>query len=168
MSLKINLGSGQRPFDKSWVNVDVQDRWAPDVVADCRDLKIFEDNTCEMVVLHQVYEHFGLGELDGCVRECYRILEPGGSLIITTPDLSELSKAWIKGKISDYIYCVNLYGAYMSDEADRHKWLYTGKTLAESLMKAASWTTIKSFDWREIAGASIARDWYILGIETTK
>ncbi len=168
MSLLLNVGSGQRPFDKPWINCDIQSKWNPDVVADCRSMPMFDDGSAEIIVLHHLYEHFGLGELDGCVRECHRILEPRGSLIVTTPDLNALTRGWLNGKINDYIFCVNLYGAYMSDEADRHKWLYTGKTLAESLTKAAGWNSIKTFDWRAIPGASIAQDWYILGIEAIK
>jgi predicted SAM-dependent methyltransferase len=168
MSLRINLGSGQRKFGNGFINVDSQPKWEPDVLADANSMPMFENGSAELIVLHQVYEHFGLGELNGCIGECYRILQSGGSLIVTTPDLNELTRAWIKGSITDYIFCVNLYGAYMSDEADRHKWLYTGKTLAESLTGAAAWRTVKSFDWREILGASICKDWWILGVEAVK
>lgn len=168
MSLHVNLGSGQRPFGKPWINVDTQARWKPDVVANGADMPMFEDNSADLIVAHHVIEHVGLGEFDPCIRECYRILKPGGSLIVTTPDLYELGKAWFNGHIDDYIYCVNLYGAYMNEETDRHRWLYTNKTLSKALRSAAQWATVKPFDWRPIEGADIARDWYILGVEAVK
>lgn len=149
------------------MNVDTQPRWNPDVVADCRSMPMFHDGEAEMIVLHHVIEHFGLGELDDCIRECHRILQPGGSLIVTTPDLNLLCRRWIAQGIDDYTFCVNLYGAYMGDEADRHKWLYTGRTLAKAL-QVSPWQTVKTFDFRPIAGAQIACDWWILGAEAIK
>jgi len=165
--MKLNVGSGQRPFGDGWTNVDIQERWQPDVVADCNHMPMFADNSAEMIVLHHVIEHFGLGELDGAIRECHRILQPGGSLIVTTPDLNLLCRRWIAHMIDDYTFCVNLYGAYMGDEADRHKWLYTGRTLAKAL-GVAGWRTVKSFDFRPIDNASIACDWWVLGAEAIK
>lgn len=166
--IRINLGSGQRPF-KGWTNVDVNPKWNPDVVADGAHMPMFEDGSVEVIVSHQNYEHYGLGEADAMVRECYRILRPGGSLIVTTPDLDALVRAWLAGKIDDYIFCVNLYGAYQDSEADRHKWLYTARTLDQALMKAAPWSFIKALDpWRDLPGADIARDWWILGLEAIK
>ena len=55
---------------------------------------------------------------DSMLRECYRILSPGGSLIATTPDLDALAHAWLEGRISDYIYCVQIFGAYRDNEGD--------------------------------------------------
>ena len=168
----LNVGSGQRPFSSTpsigWINVDVNPKWEPDVVADGMSMPMFESNTADYIVLHQVYEHFGLGEATPLVRECHRILKPGGSLIVTTPNLDALCRAWITGKIDDYIFCVNLYGAYMDDEADRHKWLYTQRTLHQALKEAVKWRALGAFDWRSIDGADIARDFWILGAEGVK
>ncbi len=167
--LKINLGSGQRPFKSPWINVDCQPKWCPDVIADGANLKDhFADDSAEVIVLHHVYEHAGLGECGAMLAECYRILRPGGSLIVTTPDLRALTEAWLAQKINDYIFCVNLYGAYLGDEADRHKWLYTFETLCASLREKNPWSEVKAFDWREIPSANIAKDWYILGAECIK
>lgn len=173
--LKVNLGSGQRRFERrhGWINVDCQAKWKPDVLA-YGDKMPFEDGEVGMVVAHHVIEHVGLGEFDGVIRECYRVLEPGGSLIVTTPDLDALTKAYVRGKTPDgklfpwYLFCVNLYGAYLGDEADRHKWLYDGANLAGALGTAATWTLMKSFDWRHISGADIAQDWWIQGVEAVK
>lgn len=165
--MKINLGSGQRPFGEGWTNVDCNPRWSPDIVADGSSLPV-ADSSVEMVVAHQMIEHVGLGEFGGVIGEAYRVLAPGGSLILATPDLRELVRAWICGKIDDYIFCVNLYGAYMSDEADRHRWLYHEPTLKQALIDAAPWSNVKSFDWRPIEGASISKDWWILSIEAIK
>lgn len=165
--LRINLGSGQRPFGPGWTNVDTQARWSPDVIADGASMPMFEDSSADMIVLHHVLEHFGCGEGLGMLTECYRILRPGGSLIITVPNMRELVKGWATSKIDDQIFFTNIYGAYMGDEADRHKWGYTVLTL-HKLLRALPWATVRGFDFRQIEGADIAKDWWILGVEATK
>lgn len=169
----INVGSGQRKFGMPWVNVDCQDKWSPDVIADGASMPMFDDNTAEMIVLHHVLEHFGCGEADKMLRECYRILKPQGSLIVTVPDFAALCKGWIRNQITDQIFFTNVYGAYMGDEADRHKWGFTGISLAKNLDEAikgveGGWRHVRSFDYRAIEGADIAKDWWILGIEAIK
>jgi len=171
--LRVNLGSGQRKFgtpEHPWLNVDCNPKWEPDLLADGADLSIIASDTAEYVVLHHVLEHFGLGEADAMLKECYRILAPGGSLIVCVPDLRELARAWLRGKINDYIYCVNLYGAYMDDEADRHKFGYSENSLGLTLVTCTDkvWHSVKPFDWREIEGANIAKDWWILAMEAVK
>jgi predicted SAM-dependent methyltransferase len=188
----INVGSGQRPFDrkKGWTNVDIQERWNPDVVADWRSMPMFEDGSADIIVAHQTIEHVGCGEAKPFFKEAYRILKPGGSLIITVPDLKALAKRWLAGQLSDYLYFVNLMGAYMDEESDRHRWHYTFPSLREELSRLwgsqiggahggvddllppadrlVGFSEVKRFDWREIEGADIARDWWVLGIEVVK
>lgn len=166
--LSLNCGSGQRKFGPPFVNVDINPKWAPDVLADISSMPMFEDASASIIVAHQVIEHVGLGEFDGAMREAHRILCPGGSLIITTPDLRALVKAWITGRINDYIFGVNLYGAYMDDEADRHRWTYHGDSLTRAIQASAPWAAVAPFDWRVIPGAEIARDWWVLGMEAVK
>jgi len=169
--LRINLGSGQRKFgtpEHPWLNVDVNPKWEPDLLADGADLSIIASDTAEYVVLHHVLEHFGLGEADTMLKECYRILAPGGSLIVCVPNLRELARAWLRGEITDYIYCVNLYGAYMDDEADRHKWGFGPSSLIQTLFESSAWGQVKAFDYRTIDGANIAKDFWILALEAVK
>ena len=169
IGLRINLGSGQRPFI-GWVNVDSQEKWLPDVCSDggvyLRGLSAGE---AEMICLHHVLEHFGCGEADGLLAECYRVLRPGGSLLVFVPDLAELARMWIEGRMTDETYLINIYGAFMGDEADRHKFGFTHKTLHHTLRRAGFGVgLIKKFNWRMIAGADIAQDRWILGLEAIR
>lgn len=167
MGLRINLCSGQRPFP-GWTNVDCNSEWNPDVIADGANMPMFTDGSADIIVIHHGLEHFGLGEADSMLRECNRILSPGGSLIATTPDLEALAHAWLEGRIDDYIYCVQIFGAYRNQEGDRHKWGMTQKTLNKTIANAAGWSSVRAFDWRVIPQADIAKDWYIIGSEAIK
>lgn len=165
--MRLNLGSGQRPFGEGWTNVDKQERWNPDIVADMTSMPMFADASAEMIVIHHGLEHLDLTSADNCLRECYRILKPNGELIVTVPDLYALTRAWIDGKIDDYIFCVNLHGAWMGDDSDVHRWSYTYKTLMDKIRKVG-FKSVVCFNWRDIPGASIARDWWICAVEAIK
>lgn len=166
--IRINLGSGQRPFGPGWINYDTQSRWNPDICDDGANMpKHFAENSVETIVLHHVLEHFGCGEAAGLIDACCSVLAPGGSLIVCVPDLQQLIRGYITQKIDEQVFKTNLYGAYMGDPADRHAWAYSARTLTEFLQGDRPWD-VRQFDWREIPGSAIARDWWILAQECVK
>ena len=167
---KLNLGSGQRRFDPAfgWINVDSQEKWQPDVLCDIRNLSMFDDNSMDIVVLHQVVEHFGCGEASGTIRESLRVLKSGGSLIVSVPDMRALAKMWFSGELTEQVYMTNVYGAYMGNESDRHKWGYSPDSLW-TYLKTFPFSDVHAFNWRSIPGADIARDdRWILCLEAVK
>ena len=166
----LNIGSGQRPFPKPWTNVDKVAGWNPDVLCDVGnplETNIFETDSAQCIVLHHVLEHFGCNEGDGLLRECYRILNPVGCLIVCVPDLNELTDMWRERRISTQVYVTNLYGAYMGHEEDRHRWGYTRETLKEALFNAG-FRHAFPFDFRDIKRADIAQARWVLALEATK
>lgn len=178
MHIGLNIGSGQRRFESTadlhWINIDCVSRppdQIPDVVRDVQqDGLPYDDATVDFVVLHQVYEHFGLGEGYKVIQEANRVLRPAGSLILTVPCARALAQRRMLGQIDDYIYAVNMMGAYQGQDGDRHKWTFwDGAALQKDIEGAGvKWGKVKRFDWRQIPGANIARDWYIIGTEAVK
>lgn len=176
MPLKLNLGSGQRPFKSPWVNVDCQEKWQLDgimpggffVKADIRSMPMFSDNSAEIIVLWHVIEHFGCGEADSIIKECYRILQPGGRLIVATPDLEMLAVAWLDSKITEQIYVTNLYGAYMGDEADRHKWGFSQGRLLDYIGQFGAWSSIGKWEGPAPEGTDISRDFWMATVEAIR
>ena len=172
----LNVGSGQRRFgtpECPWVNVDINPRWNPDIVADGATMNMDSDSA-EVIVLHHTLEHYGCGEADMLIRNCHRILKPGGSLLVFVPDMDALARAWIAGKIPTQVYMTSVYGAFMDSDADRHRWGFTRLTLGEFLTQCRNpsrdlpWSDLRLFDGRLIPGADIAQDWWILGVEAIK
>ena len=165
--LLLCVGSGQRPFEKPWVNIDCQERWSPDLVCDVKTLP-YEDGTVDMVCAHHVLEHLGLDDGAIALREWRRVLKPGASLLVFVPDMAAIAKRWLAGEFTDYQAMVNFYGAFMGSPADRHLWGWCYRSLREMLIDAG-FSKIGLFDWRTIPGADIARDdRWILGVEASK
>jgi len=166
----LNCGSGQRPFEQQhgWINLDIQERWNPDIIADWNDLHMFADDSMDIVVNHHGIEHVNCSEADAFIRETYRILKPGGSLLIFVPNLRTLAERWLNRQIDDYIYIVNLMGASMGDSHDMHRLHYTPESLRDTLLKNGAWTKIVPFNWRNIPGANLAKDFWIMATEAVK
>lgn len=168
----VNVGSGQRKFRSTpeiqWINVDSVSRpgCEPDLVCDGAHLP-HESGSVDYVVLHHVLEHFGCGEGAGLIAEAHRILKPTGSLLVFVPNLRPLAERWLQGQIDTQLFVTNLYGAYMGDEADRHKWGFDNVSLYDFLHRFA-WERISTFSGRPIPGADIAQDWWIIGAECVR
>ncbi len=176
--LWLNVGSGQRRFGPPWVNVDCVSRegQVPDVVADAADLP-YPDSVVDIVALHHVLEHFHKGhEVDSVMHEAYRVLRPGGSLLVFTPDIRTLAVRWLTGQLDDFSYTVQLYGAWQGQPGDDHHWNWSQAGLLayvrdESLKDydgSPRWADVRPFDWRIIPGTDFAKDWYIATCEATK
>jgi len=181
----INVGSGQRRFntagDWTWYNLDIQYKppdQVPDLLSD--GVRAIQGMTADIVVLHHILEHFGCGEADYLIKECWKVLKPGGSLLVFVPNAWALAQRYILRQIDNYTFNVNTYGAYQGEEEDRHRWSYDYASL-QKLLKETLWgdgsgaevygpseQVVKFFDWREIPGASLARDWWVLAMEAVK
>lgn len=176
MKFGLNIGSGQRPFthteEVNWQNVDKVERagYPVDLLCDGADLPV-QGSTCDFVVLHHVLEHFGCGEGAALVQEAYRVLRPGGSLLVFVPNMQALAARWLGGELDTQVYFTNVYGAYMEgEEESRHRWGFDAVSISEFLWKGSgvNWTSMRPFDWRPIPGSSFARDWWIMSAECVK
>ena len=106
--MKLNLGCGDNLLD-GYINVDKYDK-AADVQADITDLP-FEDNSVDKVVAYQVIEHVPYNLNDKLFAEIYRVLKPGGTAILETPDIDVVAlKILQEGLTDQWVY--NLVGEY--------------------------------------------------------
>lgn len=174
LPILLNLGSGQRPFPHPWINIDAQEQYNPDVIADLSESETWEQMReaypagVDVICLHHTLEHFGLMEGKELVERCYSVLKPRGRLWVFVPDMKALAQEYTQGKLYHYQFAVNMYGAYMGKEWDRHKWGYDAMQLARLLM-AAGFRHVGMWDGAQTKwGADIAQDWWILGMEGMK
>jgi predicted SAM-dependent methyltransferase len=93
--MKLHIGGQQAHPD--WQILDIEDRPEVDFVGDAQDLSQFEDDSIEMIYASHVLEHFHYGvgdELMNTLREWFRVLEPGGHLLISVPNLRTLCELY--------------------------------------------------------------------------
>ncbi len=93
----LNLGCGLHySIEKEWTNLDFVS--SSENVAAHNLLKgiPFDDNTYDLVYHSHVLEHFSRLNGSKFIKECYRVLRPGGVLRIAVPDLEQISRNYIK------------------------------------------------------------------------
>ncbi len=92
--MKLNLGSGWH-YLKGYTNVDLHHD--ADVKADLRDFEA-EDGSVEMILTTHVIEHFTKDDGIDLLKRCFRWLEPGGRIVIETPDREKCHALIAQGK----------------------------------------------------------------------
>lgn len=91
----LNLGCGYR-FNSKWTNVDFVST-AKDVIAHDLTKGIpFADNSFALVYHSHLLEHFPKTGSEFFIRECYRVLKPGGVLRIVVPDLEQIARIYLE------------------------------------------------------------------------
>jgi len=96
MSLNyLNVGCGNK-FHKEWVNVDISSK-SP-YVKSYNLLKglPFPNDQFDVIYHSQVLEHFSKEKAPDFVKECFRVLKPGGIMRVVVPDLENIANEYIK------------------------------------------------------------------------
>lgn len=92
---KLNLGCGSH-FHKDWINVDFTSN-SEDVIAhNLLEGIPFKDNEFDVCYHSHILEHFPKNKADGFIKECYRVLKPGGILRVAVPDLQTIAKLYLE------------------------------------------------------------------------
>jgi predicted SAM-dependent methyltransferase len=94
--LRINLGCGST-YKPGYINIDMFDRSVADMLADVSSLP-YSSNSIDVIEAAQLIEHFDLAHLRYVLAEWFRILKPGGELVLETPDLSRSFKKLIRSR----------------------------------------------------------------------
>ena len=88
-SRKLNVGCGFN-HAPGYVNIDLQDFHAPEVVADVRDLHMLPSRSFDEVQSRDVIEHFEWRDTPRALYEWNRLLVDGGRLFVSTTYLTGL------------------------------------------------------------------------------
>lgn len=126
-AIKLHLGSGRLHWD-GWINVDFDER--ADIQCDLKKLP-FPSDYADVACSVHVIEHFYEWEAKDVLKEWYRIIKPGGSLILECPSMDKvfhyIKDRLVRGQtVDNFMSWFPLWGdpKYQS-VAMTHKWGYT-------------------------------------------
>ena len=125
-ALHLNLGSGT-DYIPGWVNVDIEQQYNPDVLADITQPLPFPDTSASEIKAFDILEHVIKQDAPAFLRECNRVLLAGGTIHIRVPNMFAIIEAYRDDPdvMAHFLYGdtseTGIYGA--------HKAGYTEKSL---------------------------------------
>lgn len=165
---KLQIGTGQFPLE-GWLNTDI-DPYEDVVFLDATQPFLLEDGSFRYVFSEHVIEHLTLEQGDVMLAESYRILEPGGRIRVSTPDLRRLvglfeenpgdeALAYIPGKLAWHGWPQRGDAAAVILNLQLrefgHRFVYDEATLTDSL-KRAGFDEIRRFPVAESEDPELA------------
>jgi predicted SAM-dependent methyltransferase len=95
-AVHLHLGCGPK-YLSGFVNVDGNLFRKRDVWLDLRNGLPFRSNSVASIYSSHVFEHLYAEELAALLRECHRVLAPGGFLRAVVPDMAVAVRAYLSG-----------------------------------------------------------------------
>lgn len=134
--MKIHLGCGSN-YLEGWQNVDLDSPLA-DVKADLRSRLQYADASVDLIFNEHFIEHITRDEGVQFLKECYRVLKPGGVIRISTPDLRWLVAQYISDKLDEWkdVEWLPLTSCQLMNEGMRswgHQFVYDRSELIDVL-----------------------------------
>lgn len=87
--IRLNLG-GRDTRINGFLNVDLKEGETTDIVADCSDLRRFEEGSVKEIYASNILEHFPHPKTLTVLKEWHRVLVPKGKLYVSVPDFNRV------------------------------------------------------------------------------
>lgn len=154
--IKLDIGGGDHGGRNGWITVDTAA--GCDLYWDLREGLPFAERTVDAIYSSHLFEHLTFADGQALLRECLRVLKPGGSFSIAVPDARIYVEAYLGLRevpleyfgwepafnSSTGIDAIN-YIAYM---AGNHKYMFDSENLLYRL-QAAGFVDVRSRDFDE-------------------
>ena len=130
MEIGLNLGcGGVRIPDTNgvhFINVDTRTDVAADVILDCTKTLPYETGTISVIISEHMLEHLPRLVFPVALKEWFRVLKSGGTIIIEVPNFDGTVKEYLEAVANNDIKKMdqrieNVYGRQFF-EGDQHCW----------------------------------------------
>lgn len=92
--IRLHVGGSERR--DGWFNLNAVPGDHVDRLGDCRNLSFLADESCGEIYCSHVLEHLGYdGEIQSVIKAFHRVLQPGGRLRISVPDMETLCRLFL-------------------------------------------------------------------------
>lgn len=98
-NIKLNLGSGGIEYP-GYLSVDLYDKRAA-IIMDATKLDLPENSVTELLALH-LFEHLSPYRAADVLAGWFKVLKPGGRLVMEMPDIEKLCERFAAAKTADY------------------------------------------------------------------
>jgi SAM-dependent methyltransferase len=93
---KLNLACGGVYITSNdWINLDYVSSDTHVQAANLLETLPFESNSISLVYSSHFFEHIPLHQVPSFLRECHRVLEPGGVIRLVLPDFEEMCREYL-------------------------------------------------------------------------
>lgn len=86
------------------VRLDINPDVKPDIIASMTDMHVVEDETFDAIWSSHNLEHLESTDVPIALGEFARVLNPGGFLLITLPDLQKVAELVVQDKLEEPAY----------------------------------------------------------------
>lgn len=93
--MKLSIGAGARRIP-GWVHLDIDPALQPDIVADITQPLPLPDASVSYILCEEVVTQISIEACIGFLRECRRVLRPGGVVRVLMPDLHRFVTAYLE------------------------------------------------------------------------
>jgi predicted SAM-dependent methyltransferase len=139
--MKLHIGARVRI--EGWKTLDIAPGPDVDFVGDCKNLAQFADASVEAIYASHVLEHVPYRLAEATLKEWHRVLAPGGTIMISVPDLETLANLYVNARTNAQArrFVMQMMFGGQADDHDFHYAGYDAALLAH-LMKQAGFVEI--------------------------
>ena len=151
---RLHLGCGSNR-KSGWVNVDLDQN--ADLRLDLRERLPFPDNCVSLIYSEHFLEHLSLQDGAQLLRECLRVLVPGGRMSVGVPNARLCMRDYVKGDREEWSKLRDRYHPkwcttpmhsvnYFFRQNGEHKYAYDEETLT-GLMTECGFSNLHTRPW---------------------